>query len=126
MNGMRFLNSPKIVAVALMILPFSAPAIAETSGVQWLKQYRESSAETRQLIESITAAEQDGMAWHAARTKIDAYCPPRNLSLTGSQLLDILGRSIVSSPALGEQPWGLALLFSLERTFPCPSGGASR
>jgi len=117
---------PRIAVMALATFVLIQPAEADTSASQWIKQYRDSVAQTRQIIERITAAEEDGMGWHAARTKVETYCPPKKLSLTGNQLLDILGRSIESSPALGEQPWALALLLSLEKTFPCPNVGANR
>ncbi|MCK1562450.1 hypothetical protein IVB08_00295 [Bradyrhizobium sp. 173] len=98
----------------------TVPAKAEMSTAEWLLQYRKGNAESRQLVEEITRATVNGMGWYAARSKVHLYCEPAKMAFTGSQLLDVLRRSShESAKIVAGYPWSMALLLSLEATFPC-------
>lgn len=111
------------VAQALSILALTLgtcwPAFAEFSSNIFLKNHKEADLEGKQLLEELARATENGMAWVSAVEKRQVYCHPPNLVLTGSQIVDILRRESAEVPAIAEAPYGLGILLSLKRTFPC-------
>jgi hypothetical protein len=125
-NGLRDASRP--IGLALFALLFAwntGPAQAEASMSSMLSLYDHGSPAVREEVETLFAATENGMAWanseltQVRKTK-PVYCAPSKLALTGSQLIDIARRETEDFQKLGGQAWGLALLVSLQRTFPCP------
>lgn len=108
---------------AMCVVLGTGPAKAEMSSTEWLAQHRNGNAGSRQLIEEITRATVNGRGWYAARSKVKLYCEPPRMAFTGSQLLDVLQRSSDESTKIAGYPWSMALLLSLEATFPCEPQG---
>jgi len=94
-----------IFATAATLFSISAvPAKAEMSAREWLASYQLGNGESRRLIEEITRATVNGMGWYAARSKVQLYCEPPKMAFTGSQLLDILQRSVDQSARIASAP----------------------
>ena len=103
----------------------AAPARAEMTAREMLSNYKLGSPKTRELIEYGFRMNENGAGWLNAylvtvRKEKPAYCLPAKLALTGTQLIDILRRTSDEEQVLRDQPWGLALLAALQKTFPCP------
>jgi hypothetical protein len=103
----------------------AAPARAEMTAREMLSNYELGNPQTRELIEYGFRMNENGVGWLnsyivTVRKEKPAYCPPEKLAFTGTQLIDILRRASDEEHLLWDQPWGLALLTALQRTFPCP------
>ncbi|PYE41648.1 hypothetical protein DFI02_110145 [Rhizobium sp. PP-F2F-G20b] len=51
------------------------------------------------------------------------YCPPKKLGMTGNMFVDIVANYVKDNPAIGAEgiSWlNLAVLYSLQESFPCP------
>jgi hypothetical protein len=113
------------VAAAIFAATLEAtaePSLATANDV--LRAYERGDPLTRKSIEDVLKAEEDGLswanAWWANRHHDSVlYCPPKNLALTGPQVLDILRRGVTDDPKLRKSAYGLAVLIALRRTFPC-------
>jgi hypothetical protein len=118
------LTSRFAVGTALLCqIVFAAPARAEPSANELLRDYTASDLSGRQAFEETLRATENGMGWFSARAKVKLYCQPKNSPvLTGSTIMDILQRQIAEVPSIGFQPYGLAVLLALKRAFPCKSG----
>lgn len=47
------------------------------------------------------------------------YCQPDRLTLTDTQVIDMMRQAIIDKPKWGDFPVGLMVLLALQRTFPC-------
>lgn len=47
------------------------------------------------------------------------YCQPGHLTITDSQMLDMMRRAMKDNPKWGEFPVGMMVLVTLQQTFPC-------
>jgi hypothetical protein len=108
----------RILAVALLFLGLPLAARAEMTASELIAEYHASSGQERKVFEAMVRATENGMAWSAAYSKHHLYCVPEQLTLAGNQEIDILERAS-SDRWLASQPYGLALLMALIRTFPC-------
>src|SRR4029077_13354465 len=73
--------------------------------------------------QTLTAVE-DGMGWVNAELKKrkDApplYCVPDGFGLTGEQILEMLRKEVKENPSSAEESYGLVMLETLEKVFPC-------
>jgi hypothetical protein len=103
---------------------FSIAAHAEVDLKSFLENYdRVDTAEKHHLAERLLDM-QYGMAWAnavvEAETGTHLYCPPQTSALTGEQLIDMLRESAAQNPRLNDISFGLAILSTLRKTFPCP------
>jgi hypothetical protein len=51
--------------------------------------------------------------------KTPLFCQPSKVALTTEQILDMLRREVKETPPLADMPYGLAMLKTLEKVFPC-------
>lgn len=112
----------KIIArAAFLVLTvcLAHPLWAESSAKELLRVYQAGNARDRHDIEKMLAATENGMGWHSVMTKVEVYCLPKNLALTGNQIVDILQRQAKDSALISESPYGLATIMALKQTFPC-------
>jgi hypothetical protein len=100
----------------------SAPA--EISARDFLVQFDSASVGIKPGY--ITAAHnvELGTGWSTAfvqsiRKEAPIYCQTPGRTLNGAQVIDILRHTIATQPAIAKQPYGLAILMSLQLTFPC-------
>jgi hypothetical protein len=47
------------------------------------------------------------------------YCVPDGFGLTGEQILEMLRKEVNENPSSAEESYGLVILETLERVFPC-------
>ena len=77
----------------------------------------------REQVESLISGMQIGMLWANAelrhRKQPLLYCQPEKLRITAPQMVDMLRKTIRENPRLGDYPIGLAVLTTLQDTFPC-------
>jgi hypothetical protein len=119
----------KLVAIIFATLgTFCTPAtaMADATAIEILAFYDKANAAAKSEFESYFAAREDAFGWAnaylKAQRKIEPlYCPPSQLVLTGSQIIDTMRRQIKEVPGLGELPYGAVMLQSLQMVFPCPS-----
>jgi hypothetical protein len=94
----------------------------ETSSL--LKIYDASNPNTRVQIERLLIGAQRGMrvanSWmEQGRKQTPLYCQPKNLSLTGLELVSMLREITKDGPEFQQADWGYSLLLALMKTFPC-------
>jgi hypothetical protein len=102
----------------------SIPACAEMDAKTLIEIHQKAPASAREEIEIRVGLVEAGLALaNAELTQIQKttaiYCSPRQMALTGSQLIDIVRRAVSDKPFLGDQPYGVVLLVSLKQLFPC-------
>lgn len=111
---------PTTAGASLATIFVIGGAHAEESASDLLRKYDVAGNEQRYRIELILSSTENGMSWFGAEARVDLYCLPKNLALTGNQIIDIMRRQISEVPSIGAQPYGFAVLQSLKRVFPCP------
>ena len=117
------------VACAVGLCGATPASHAEASVTEFLALYDKANLADKHLLEQLASAMETGISWadvEIARENAPAtlYCPPHQLALTGSQVIDIVRRQRTETPKLGtvafaEMPFGLAILVSLQHVFPC-------
>jgi hypothetical protein len=95
---------------------------------EYLKLYGTANAHDKEFMRFAVKRTEDGMAWMNAflrtqRNEDPIYCIPEKMSFTGEQIMDILQREVKNTPSLGDQPYGVVILYSLRSVFPCPPQG---
>lgn len=110
------------IFLALLFAP--AAANAEEPLRDLILDYKNANVTHREFLELLIASNENGIAWANAelrtvRHETRMFCPPEKVSLTGNQIMDILEREMNAKPFVGQYPYGLALLLTLEDTFPC-------
>lgn len=113
-----------IFAAATAAFAFAAlPTLAEGTANEALKLYEKDDS-TRKTWEHSFAMVHLGLAWSNSSLKVDRkaqpfYCEPEKFVPTGNQLADMLRREIEREPYIGDLPFGLALMATLQSIFPC-------
>jgi ADP-ribose pyrophosphatase YjhB (NUDIX family) len=54
------------------------------------------------------------------------YCVPDGFGLTGEQILEMLRKEVKENPSSAEESYGLVILETLEKVFPCTSNRNDR
>ena len=86
--------------------------------------YDTGSIADKQSIVTILTAVEDGMGWANAELKKrkdtpPLYCVPDGFGLTGEQILEMLRKEAKENPSSAEKSYGLVMLETLEKVFPC-------
>jgi hypothetical protein len=86
--------------------------------------YDKGSSADKQSIVTILTAVEDGMGWANAELKKrkdgpPLYCVPDGFGLTGEQILEMLRKEVKENPSSAEESYGLVMLETLEKVFPC-------
>jgi hypothetical protein len=102
---------------------------AEATVTEFFSLYDKANLTNKHTLEQLASAMETGISWadvEIARDNATAtlYCPPHQLALTGSQVVDMVRRQRAKTPKLGtvefaQMPFGLAILVSLQHVFPC-------
>lgn len=114
----------KIILNACVALTISTSSAYAENNVRWLLQnYDQGTRDERQFLEHVVASVENGISWTNVflkqRRGAPVYCPPEKISLTGTQIVDILRRAARENKKLNETPYGLGVLLALQDTFPC-------
>ena len=115
-----------VAVVFVWSIPLTAKAeLIEGSTAELFQIYDRSEWETRKQIETMLAMTENGLKsaniyLATVRNEPALFCQPEKLRLAGRQLMNILRDGVKSNQSLLQKPWGLALLVSLQSTFPCP------
>ncbi|HEY8095469.1 MAG TPA: hypothetical protein VIE65_05165 [Methylobacter sp.] len=79
--------------------------------------------EDRKHIERLIRGMQIGLLWANTllknRKQPLLYCQPDRLTLTDTQVIDMMRQAIIDKPKWGDFPLGMMVLFTLQRNFPC-------
>jgi hypothetical protein len=121
-----------VVLVPALLLALSAAnasaedlSKAEVGSTRWtLEVYdKELVPKDREHIENYIGGIQLGLLWANVMLKERGqpllYCQPEHLTITGSQMLDMIRRAMKDKPKWGDFPLGMMILVTLQRTFPC-------
>jgi hypothetical protein len=89
-----------------------------------LDMYDTGSKADRESIVTILTAVEDGMGWAniVLKKRKDTpplYCVPDGFGLTGEQILEMLRKEVNENPSSAEESYGLVILETLEKVFPC-------
>jgi len=119
-----------VILTLLLLLAFSAsnvnaeePKIDESfrSALNVYDHYL--VPEDRHHIENFIGGMQIGLLWANvmlhSRGQPLLYCQPDHLTITDSQMLDMMRRAMKENPKWGDFPVGMMVLVTLQRTFPC-------
>jgi hypothetical protein len=110
-----------LLALAFCFLPVIGNA--EPNLKFALDNYEKSEANDKRVIESLLVATYVGMFWSTMQLqsegKTPLFCQPSKVALTTEQILDMLRREVKETPPLADMPYGLAMLKTLEKVFPC-------
>jgi hypothetical protein len=97
-----------------------ATAYAHVQAETLLKNYDAATPDGKQYFGELLVHFEDGVSWaNVMRKDARLYCLPRQLVLTGEQLIDILRRELRERPGSGNYPYRLVLIVALQRVFPC-------
>jgi hypothetical protein len=81
--------------------------------------------EDRKQLESWIGGMQLGLLWANValkdRGQRPLYCQPGNLTITDSQMIDMVRRAMKANPKWGDYPLAMMVLVTLQWTFPCKS-----
>jgi hypothetical protein len=110
------------VVAALMIGGFALnTAHAEMEVSELLDEYDSATADDAAVIEKVVYATQNGIDWANAfqttKRQQPLYCPPDHLLLSGHELLEMLR----NDSSVASDPYGMALLVVMQKTYPCPA-----
>jgi hypothetical protein len=109
--------------LTLCFCVFSMTAHAEVDLKRFLENYDGAAIAEKQHLAERLSDMQYGMAWTnaviEAETGTHFYCPPQTSPLTGEQLVDMLRKNAAQDPRLNNISFGLAILSTLRKTFPC-------
>jgi hypothetical protein len=117
-------------ALALPCLAAAKAEVIEGSTAELFQVYDRSEWETRKQIETLLAMTENGLKaaniyLSTVRKEPALFCQPDQLHLAGRQLMNILRDGVKADESLARKPWGLALLVSLQGTFPCRKSGTN-
>ena len=99
-------------------------ATAEEDVNTALRVYDSGNSTDRKTEEIVFLNAQAGIWWANSvlfhRKQQPLFCPPDNAApVPGAQVLEMVRRQVNENPAVGDMPYGLAILITLQKTFPC-------
>ncbi|MFA5040076.1 MAG: hypothetical protein WC464_00380 [Bdellovibrionales bacterium] len=114
---------------ALLFAPAAAKAEATANAL--LQRYDSSTPDEKQLTEFAVEQTENGIGWansylFMVRKEPPIFCPPSNVGVSGSQILEMLRRGIREEPTLGQYPFGMAVVLALQKYLPCPEETQSK
>ena len=112
-----------LICTLSLLSAFAAHA-QEANVKKVLNMYDTGSNADKQSIVTILTAVEDGMGWANIELKKrkdtpPLYCVPDGFGLTGEQTLEMLRKEVKENPSSAEESYGLVMLETLEKVFPC-------
>jgi hypothetical protein len=123
--GVLLLDPTRAMAEGSMVDgPMAEGSRAEEDVNSALLMYDTGTSAVRQAAEVAFANAQKGIWWAntvlSYRKQQPLFCPPDNSGVVpGAQVIEMLRQQINKEPVLGRAPYGLAILITLQKTFPC-------
>ena len=119
----------KLIASAVIwllggVLLSPTRATAEEDVNTALRVYDSGNSADRKTEEIVFLNAQAGLWWANSvlfyRKQQPLFCPPDNAApVPGAQVLEMVRRQVDENPVVGEMPYGLAILITLQKIFPC-------
>jgi hypothetical protein len=112
-----------VLVIFVAVCPLT-PAQAEVAAKVFIRNYGAANLATQKVMRETLEWVASGIGW--ANTDLHSmhqqrlYCQPGKLALTGEQLEDMLERHVQEELFAADYPFGLVLLESLKKVFPCP------
>ena len=99
-------------------------ATAEEDVNTALRVYDSGNSADRKTEEIVFLNAQAGLWWANSvlfyRKQQPLFCPPDNAApVPGAQVLEMVRRQVDENPLVWEMPYGLAILITLQKIFPC-------
>jgi hypothetical protein len=99
-------------------------AMAEENMNTALRAYDSANSTERKTEEIVFLNAQAGIWWANSvlfyRKQQPLFCPPDNAApVPGAQVIEMVRRQVDENPVFGKMPYGLAILVTLQKTFPC-------
>lgn len=123
------MKAVRVFAIAVVIASgalTAGNAKAEMSANDLLKRVDSASAAERSLILFNIGGNENGISWAntAVRNQFgkSLYCQPPKAVNSDEETLAMLRVQIRKTPIIGTVPYGLAILLSLQATYPCKNG----
>jgi hypothetical protein len=112
-----------LICTISLLSPLAAHA-QEANARKLLDMYDKGSSADKQSIITILTAVEDGMGWANIELKKrkdtpPLYCVPDGFGLTGEQILEMLRKEIKENPSFAEESYGLVMLLTFKKAFPC-------
>ena len=112
-----------LICTLSLLSPLAAHA-QEANVKKVLDMYDTGSNADKESIVTILTAVEDGMGWAniVLKKRKDTpppYCVPDGFGLTGEQILEMLRKEVKENPSSAEESYGLVILETLEKVFPC-------
>ena len=106
----------------LLLGPTSAMAEEDLNTA--LRAYDSANPTDRKTAEIVFGHTQNGIWWANSvlfyRKQQPLFCPPDNVApAPGPQVLEMVRQQANENPTFGKMPHGLAILMTLQRTYPC-------
>jgi hypothetical protein len=119
-----------LICTLSLLSPLAAHA-QEANVKKVLDMYDTGSNADKESMVTILTAVEDGMAWAniVLKKRKDTpplYCVPDGFGLTGEQILEMLRKEVKENPSSAEESYGLVILETLEKVFPCTSNRNDR
>lgn len=113
---------PVLVLATALSVPATSVAHAEMDAASLLRTYDVAAPARKNSLSSIVLAIRDGIEWAnetiiKQRNEPALYCVPLDVTLSGTQLIDLI--RVRQSHSVGKYPFGMALLHALQITYPC-------
>jgi len=109
-----------ILCLALML---ATPAHAETTAIDFLKQYEKASDDGKRWLVGYITGLVTGFGWTNTTLKVQGrtplYCMSDEEAVDDEELLIMVRQAIKKDRQVGHAPFGMAVLASLSRRFPC-------
>ena len=121
---LRKLIASAVIWVLGGVLLGPTRATAEEDMNTALRVYDSANSTDRKIEEIVFLNAQAGIWWANSalfyRKQQPLFCPPDNAApVPGTQVLEMVRRQVDKNPAVGDMPYGLAILITLQKTFPC-------
>jgi hypothetical protein len=103
--------------IAALLTPpvYAAPQDATARAL--LTTWKAEDPSARLAAELIAGAFASGLSWGGKLDGREVFCPPDGL--TGRQIMTAFEQFIADAQDMADKPYGVALVDSLRRTFPC-------
>jgi hypothetical protein len=124
LDGRAMKSSLPVLALAtLLSMPAMNVAHAEMDANTLLRTYDAATPARKAVLSSIILAIKDGIGWAneafvKQRNELALYCVPSDVTLTGTQLIDLIRQEVRQNQFIGEYPFGMAMLHPLQVTYP--------
>jgi hypothetical protein len=106
-----------------LALALSGPAHAETTAFEFLSRYEGASDDGKRWLVGYVTGLVTGYGWANTTLKVKGqaqlYCMSDEDAVANEEVLGLVRKAIRKDRKVGHAPFGMAVLASLSRRFPC-------